>query len=386
MPEDAGRCLCCGWQAANAASAAPQTPEQQQAADAEKRSRSNRIRTLAIVLSSPLFFLVSCNGIAAIGSRVTAAIENESRQVPIEQAKEPRFSVAVVATTGDPSTPGKKPLTYWMVKEPKEDLVEFRRRYPGWSFLPPTDRGTVADPASETNVEYWVLKRESGKALVKTHMNHYVLMGLDVRATYEATDSEVRLISYKAGSDLGVWPIVWGPMLASVLGILGEFLQQRAVKSELRAGHRDADLWAKALAKAKGNVRKAQSRYVAMRIKQLKRSGDAKTESASSPPAGGLAATAQPPVAKVRKRILLGTVAALVVNTGAYEIAKPADATAADVIGTASVPLICAVLAWVIVSLTRGAKFRASWRVYEGTLLAVSALRLLGLAIYATTH
>jgi len=344
------------------------------------------MRTLAIVLSSPLFFLASCNGIAVIGSQVTRAIENESRQIPIEDVKGFRHSVAVVAMTGDPSSPGKEALVYWMVKEPKEDLAEFRRRYPGYSFLPRSDRGYISDSHNETNVEYWVLKRESGKAVLKTHMNHYVLWGLDVRATYEATDSDIRLISYKAGSDLGIWPMIWGPMFSILLAIFGEILLGRIARSELQSDRRDAGVWAKALAKAKGNMRKAESRYVAMRIKQLKRSGDAKTESASSSPTAGPASAPQAPTPKVRKRILLGTAAALVANACVYKIAKPGDSTAADVIGATSIPLICAVLAWVIVSLLRGAKFRASWRVYEGTLLVVTALRLLGFAIYATSH
>jgi len=56
------------------------------------------------------------------------------------------------------------------------------------------------------------------------------------------------------------------------------------------------------------------------------------------------------------------------------------------VIRVASVPLLCAVLVWVIVSLARGAKFRESWRVYEGALLVVTALPLLGFAIFVASH
>ncbi|HXW64856.1 MAG TPA: hypothetical protein VEK74_07230, partial [Burkholderiaceae bacterium] len=125
MPEDAARCIRCGWLVTNTASAAPQPQEQQQAIAVEKRSTTSRIRTLAIVLSSPLFFLASCNGIAVIGSQVTRAIENESRQIPIDEVKGFRHSVAIVATTGNPSSPGTKPVIYWMVKEPKQDLAEF---------------------------------------------------------------------------------------------------------------------------------------------------------------------------------------------------------------------------------------------------------------------
>jgi len=208
-----------------------------------------------------------------------------------------------------------------------------------------------------------------------------------VRATYEATDSDICLISYKAGSDLGLWPMIWGPLPAILLAIFGEILLGRIVRSELQSDRRDVGVWAKALAKAKGNVRKAESRYVAIRIKQLRRSGDAKNQTASSALAGGLAATAQPPVPKVRKRILLGTVAALVVNACAYEIAKPwHTTTAAEVIRAASVPLIFAVLVWAIISLVRGGKFRASWRIYEGTLLIVVAWQLLSFTIFATTQ
>jgi len=373
----------CGWKDTNSASAAPEPEEQQQAATVKKRSSSSRVRTLAIVLSSPVFFLASCNGITWGCSAVTSMMENESQQIPIDEVKEPRHSVAVVATPV--GAPPSAEFVYWMVKEPGCDLAEFRRRYPGYSFLPPSDKGHISDSLQETSVEYRVLKRESGKALVRTHYQHYpMLITLDVRATYEATDSDIRLISYKVGSDVGLWPFLGG-ILACSLGLLGEFLKHRVVKSELRAGHRDAELWTKALAEAKGNVPKAQSRYIAKRVKQLKHIGGTGTETAPSPAAAGLATTSQTPIPNVRKRILLGTVAALVVNACAYEIAKPAHATAGGVIGAVSVPLIFAVLVWVIVSLVRGAKFRASWRVYEGTLLVVTALRLLGFAIYAAT-
>jgi len=384
MPEDAARCMHCGWQDTNSASAAPEPEEQQQAATVEKRSSSSRMRTLAIVLSSPVFFLASCNGITWGGSAVTSMMENESKQIPIDEVKEPRHSVAVIATPV--GAPPSAEFVYWLVKEPGCDLAEFRRRYPGYSLLPPSDKGHLSDSLQETSVDYWVLKRESGKALVKSHYHHYPMMiTLDIRATYEATDSDIRLISYKAGSDVGLWPFVGG-ILACSLGLLGEFLKYRIVKSELRAGLRDADLWAKALAEAKGNVPKAQSRYIAKRVKQLKHIGGASTENASSPPAVGFAPTSQTPIPNVRKRILLSTAAALLVNACAYEIAKPAHATAGGVIGAVSVPLIFAVLVWVIVSLARGAKFRASWRVYEGTLLVVAALQLLGFTIHAASQ
>jgi hypothetical protein len=217
-------------------------------------------------------------------------------------------------------------------------------------------------------------------------MNHYVLMGLDVRATYEATDSDIRLISYKAGSDLGIWPTL-RPTLASLLALIGESLLGRIAKSELHPDRRDVGVWAKALAEAKGNVRKAESRYIAKRVKQLKRIGSASTETASSALAAGLPPTPQTPIANVRKRILLGTVAALVVNACTNEIGNPGHTTAAEVLAWAAcVPLIFAVLVWIIVSLMHGAKFKASWRVYEGALLAVTALRLLSKVIHAVQN
>ena len=83
----------------------------------------------------------------------------------------------------------------------------------------------------------------------------------------------------------------------------------------------------------------------------------------------------------------MSTVASCVVSVCVSEIANRGHTTAAEVIvWDACVPLICAVFVWAIVSLARGAKFRASWRVYEGTLFVVAALRLLGFAIDATKH
>ncbi len=399
MPDDAVRCILCGWQAVNTASAAPQPQEQLQAAAVEKRSPSSRVRTLALILTSPVFLLVGCTG----GMCTAVGVMEMTKEISCDQAIPPSLpvpiGVAVVATIVDRSSPGKRRLVTVFLRKLKGDLANFRIENSDYSFLPPSDNGFVAAGngfipvengpfAGGYEVEYQVSKRESGKALVKTEFTvpDIPLAGTQhVRATYEATDSDIRLISYKSGPDSFV-ALLCGGLCACLLGILGDILLGRIARSELQSDRRDVGVWANALAKAKGNVRKAESRYIAMRVKQLRRRGDAKTESASSTPTTGLAPTSQAPIPKIRKRILLGTVTALVVNACAYEIAKPGDTTAADVIGAASVPLICAVLAWLMVSLIRGAKFRASWRVYEGTLLVVAASQLLGFTIFAASH
>jgi len=386
MPDDVCRCIRCGWQDANFASATPQTQEQPQAPAATKSPHSYRLRTLAAVLTSSLFFLVSCTGGFHIASAVTGAVEDRLEQTPIDEENPPRHSVAIVATSVGAPASGEARVIYWLVKDPECDLAEFRLRHPRYSFLPSSDKGYIFESLQETNVEYQVLKRESGKAIVKTHYHHYpMIFTFDVRATYEATDSAIRLISYRVDSDT-VTGFFAGPVLALLLAVFGEVLWRRIVKSELQADHRDADLWDVALAEAGGNVHKAQSRYIAKRVKQLKRSAGESTKPDPSALAVRPAPTAQSPIPNVRKRLLLSTVAALGLNACAYAIATPGHTTAAGLIGAVSVPLIFAILLWAIVSLVRGAKFRSSWRVYEATLLVVAALRLLGFAIYAATH
>ncbi len=283
MPDDAARCTRCGWEAANFAPKAAHIQEQGQAAAAGECSRSSRMRVLAAVLASPLFFLFSCTGGVRFACAVATAIEDRSEQVPFDEANPPKYSVAIVATpVGAPPSAG---FIYWSVRDPERDLAKFRLKYPGYGFLPPSDRGEVNESHLETQVSYQVLKRDAGKALVKTHSHHYpFLFTLDVRATYEATDSDSRLISYRAGSDT-VWGFWAGTMLAVFLAVFGEVLLGRIAKSEVQSDRRNVGLWAKALAKTKGNVRKAESRYIAMRVKQLKRIGDASNETPPSPPA-----------------------------------------------------------------------------------------------------
>jgi len=239
-------------------------------------SSSNWSRTLATVLTSVLCFPVSCTAGLYIGTAVKVAIADRSEQITIDEDHPPRQSVAIVATpVNAPTSAG---IEFRLVKDPQRDLAEFRRRYPGYGFLPASDQGYISRSDLEMNVGYHVLKREAGKALVWTHFHHYpVLFSLDVRATYEATESKVRLISYRVDSDTAAAPAV-GLMLACLLGWIGEILWRKVVTSELQADRRDADLWAMALAEADGNVRKAESRYIAKQVKQLKRGGGASTE------------------------------------------------------------------------------------------------------------
>ena len=201
-----------------------QAVERRAAIVVDEDSKSRRLRTLATLLTSALFFPVSCTSGFYIANAVTGAIADRSEQIPYDEEDPPRHSVAVIATPV--GAPASAALIYW-VKDPERDSAEFRLKHPGYSFLPPSDQGRISRPDLESYVDYQVVRRHSEKALVKTHEHHYpMIISLDIRATYEATESEIRLISYRVGSDTPNG-IVAGPALGCALALLGEVLKRR---------------------------------------------------------------------------------------------------------------------------------------------------------------
>jgi len=374
-----------------------------QAAAVDENSGSRRILILATLLTSNLFGLASCSSGFYLSWAVTSAVMDLSKQVVIDESHPPRHSVAVIATTGDLSSPGRKPLVYWLVKEPSADLAGFRLKYPEYSLLPQSDQGHISDLPGETDVDYQVLRRESGRAVVKTHYHHYpMLFTMDVRATYEATDSDIRLISYRSGSDTANGVIV-GPAIAVLLGALGVILKRiygtpSAQDSEIAgrlARHTVAycfmgvvllsiihsselalPVWVLsglALFGVVGPIWIAQELH---RPKVI--------------PTGQAVSSAEKPARAVRNRILLGTVGAVLVNACGLAIVMPGHITVVGGIRASCVALVCAApaaLVWAIVSVVRGAKFPASWRVYEGTLFVITALNVMSMVrIYGFLH
>ena len=202
-----------------------------------KSSSSRSLRVLAALLTSNLFLLASCVGTMQLTASVMVYGTNEtkmdeaanSRRLPVP------YGVAVVATI-DPSSPEKKPTVAAFLREPDRDLARFRAENPSFSFLPVSDTGVVVfEKGGEfpfINVHYQVSMRESGKALVKTHYaTTFPLIGFQsVSATYEATDSDIRLISYKSGPE---WLLAFiGALLFTlVLSIVGPILKSRVVAS-----------------------------------------------------------------------------------------------------------------------------------------------------------
>jgi len=190
----------------------------------EEESRS-RWRTLATVLTSALFFPVSCTGGFYIATAVTGAIADRSEQIPFEEENPPRHFVAIIVTPA--GAPASAALDYKLVHNRERDLAEFKVKHPGYGFLPTSDKGHISRPDQESYVDYRVVKRESGTALVKTHYHHFpMILSLDIRATYEATESDIRLISYRVGSDTASGAVA-GPALGCSLALLGEVLKRR---------------------------------------------------------------------------------------------------------------------------------------------------------------
>jgi len=190
-----------------------------------KGSSSRWMRVLAALLTSNLFLLASCTGGFYIATAVTGAIADRSEQIPFEEENPPRHFFAIIVTPA--GAPASVALDYKLVQNPERDLAEFRVKHPGYGFLPPSDKGHISRPDQDSYVDYRVVKRESATALVKTHYHHFpMIFSLDIRATYEATESEIRLISYRVGSDTASG-VVAGPALGCSLALLGEVLKRR---------------------------------------------------------------------------------------------------------------------------------------------------------------
>ena len=198
-----------------------------------KGSSSRWMRVLAALLTSKFFLLASCTGsmslITAYGGKETRIDAATPARLPIP------YGVAVIATI-DPRSPKDRQVVTIFVKEPLRDLAMFRTEHSSYSLVPMADRGAVVfDKGGEfpyIDIDYQVSKRESGKAVVKTHYhaNIPIIGPQNVSATYEATDSDIRLISYKANP---FWiPVLLGAMIFTLLlSIVGQILKPRFVTS-----------------------------------------------------------------------------------------------------------------------------------------------------------
>jgi hypothetical protein len=155
---------------------------------------------------------------------------------------------------------------------------------------------------------------------------------------------------------------------------------------ELQADRKDVGLWAMALAEADGNIPKAEARYIAKRVEQLKADrgvhAEASSERIATTPSGPQPASVAPKAPSdlpknLSQRLWLGTGGWLVVNAIGWSLTKPGHSGVAECLGASAVSVLCAGPLWFVVATLRGGKFRASWKVYEMTLWLVGALLLL---------
>ena len=130
-----------------------------------KGSRSRWMLGLATCLT---YLLIPVGCVAGLHmAAVTSAREDRAEQIPIDEAHPPQGSIAVVAAPA--GAPTSAEATYWAGREPERYLADFRLTHPGYSFVPPSDHGHIS--GGEAYVDYQVVKRDSGRAVVKTHLN-----------------------------------------------------------------------------------------------------------------------------------------------------------------------------------------------------------------------
>jgi len=201
----------------------PEEHPEEVAAESDSKSR------WLLALATSLTYLLVPVGCAAgfHMAQVTSAREDRAEQILIDEAHPPKSSIAVVAAPVSARISGE--VISWAGRDPKRYLADFLLEHPGYSFVPPLDHGHIS--GGEGYVDYWVIKREPGRAIVKTHYNsHQLVLSSDLRTTYEATESDVRLISYRAGSD-NASGILVGSLLAISLAVLGRILKGRLATS-----------------------------------------------------------------------------------------------------------------------------------------------------------
>lgn len=223
MPDDAVRCIKCGSESPAAAAqtlkrSAGEKPVP--ADDTRSPRRINWLRIFAAVLTSKLFFLVSCTS----GMLASPLLMDSDDYGPaITASDSPSKLVVVIASVPDAGTEGgRKPVTVFLAS-----LDEFKGKNPDYSFLLPPGKGQIENRGAEMLTDYQVTPSGPGTIIVKAHFHHDVPpVNLDVRARYEATDKNIKLLNVKAGSDFGRM-LITGFIFATILAVTGRLLKKR---------------------------------------------------------------------------------------------------------------------------------------------------------------
>ena len=182
-------------------------------------------RACAAVFTSYLFFLASCTagmaGVAALSS------DDYGRAVTVERPAS--GLVALIATVPDTERPGERKAVMTLLG----NLDKFKKENPNCSFLLAPGAGQVENAPAEMTTSYVSMANGPGKAIVKTEFHHDVPpfpWGLNVRARYEATEHDVRILN----ANVGYMEVAFmcGLVFASGLAVVGNVLKWRQRRTQ----------------------------------------------------------------------------------------------------------------------------------------------------------
>lgn len=215
MPNDALRCIRCGFQLAPTNQHEINDSSVKGHASTGNAANTRRIgwlKIVAAVLASNFFFLTSCTG-GFIASYISLLKLGGDY---MDQGATPSESMVVIAAVPDPAKQSAVPLKQVALR----DLEKFQAVNPTHSFLLPLGSGRIPIH-SEAYVTYEVQPAGDGKVLVETKYRQS--MGGLVMARYEAVDKSVQPIF----TNNVQWFVafVFGFLVAIALYIVGRILR-----------------------------------------------------------------------------------------------------------------------------------------------------------------
>jgi hypothetical protein len=171
---------------------------------------------LAAVLSSYLFFLVSCSGTAFL---VREPLKQLGGQY-MARGETPDPRVVVVVFMPDPENPGTPQIRQFNLGY----LDGFKKAYPQHSFLLPPGDGRFKGRAAGFFISYKVKSLGPGTVEVETEASYDTMFASSLIARYEATERDIKPIY--TNTSLPVAPLIVGFSVALVLAIIGAVMKQ----------------------------------------------------------------------------------------------------------------------------------------------------------------
>src|SRR5687767_4067801 len=169
---------------------------------------------LAAILSSYLFFLVSCSGTAFVVREPLKQLGGQH----MARGETPDSRVVVLALLPDPENPGTPQIRQFNLGY----LNGFKKAYPQHSFLLPPGEGRFKDRASFFT-SYKVKSLGPGTVEVETEASYDTVFASSLIARYEANARDIKPIY--TNTSLPVAPLIVGFFVALLLAIIGAVMK-----------------------------------------------------------------------------------------------------------------------------------------------------------------